>query len=156
MEIDIRKATQTDLPTLLELYRVFDDPNDPRMELAAAKRIFTRIESYPDYAIYLVEREGEIIGTFALLIMDNLAHHGVCEGIVENIIVRPQFQSQGVGKEMMESAMQLCAEAGCYKLVLSSNLIRERAHRFYENLGFEKYGYSFQVDLKKQPQENTP
>ena len=149
MEIDIRKATQEDIPTLLELYRIFDNDNDPVMGLAAAKKIFARIETYPNYYIYLAERDGETIGTFALLIMDNLAHHGAAAGVVENVVVLPQHQSQGIGKEMMEYAMQLCAEAGCYKLVLSSNIIRERAHKFYEALGFEKYGYSFRVELKK-------
>ena len=149
MELDIRKATQEDIPTLLELYRIFDNDNDPVMGLAAAKKIFARIESYPNYYIYLAERDGETIGTFALLIMDNLAHHGAPAGVVENVIVRPEFQSQGIGKLMMEYAMQLCAEAGCYKLVLSSNIIRERAHKFYEARGFEKYGYSFRVELKK-------
>ena len=149
MNLMIRKATREDIPTILELYRVFDSDDDPVMSLAAAEEIFARIRTYPNYMIYLAERDGEIIGTFALLIMDNIAHHGAGEGIVENVIVRPQFQSQGIGKEIMEYAMQLCAEAGCYKLVLSSNIVRERAHQFYENLGFEKYGYAFRVELKK-------
>ncbi len=149
MDLHIRKATQADLPSLLELYRVFDGKDDPPFALPAAEKIFARMESYPNYAVYLAEREGEIAGTFALLIMDNLAHHGAAEGIVENVVVPPQFQSQGIGKLMMEYAMQICAEAGCYKLVLSSNIQRERAHQFYESLGFEKYGYSFRVDLKE-------
>ena len=35
---------------------------------------------------------------------------------------------------------------GCYKLVLSSNAKRERAHAFYESLGFERHGYSFRIE----------
>jgi hypothetical protein len=34
-----------------------------------------------------------------------------------------------------------------YPFVLSSNLSREQAHRFYEALGFEKHGYSYRVVL---------
>jgi len=48
---------------------------------------------------------------------------------------------------MMEHARLLGERAGCYKLMLSSNLRREAAHRFYASLGFEKHGYSFQIDL---------
>jgi GNAT superfamily N-acetyltransferase len=148
-ELKIRKATKEDLPTLLALYRVFDSEDDPHLGLPAAKEIFARIERYPNYAIYIAELEDEIIGTFALLIMDNLAHLGASEGIVENVVVHPQMQGQGVGKIMMKRAMEICAEAGSYKLVLSSNIKRERAHQFYESLGFEKYGYSFRIQPEK-------
>jgi GNAT superfamily N-acetyltransferase len=147
--INIRKANREDLPVILKLYRVFDNENDPRLDLTTAEEIFARMQTYPSYAIYLAEREGEIIGTFALLIMDNLAHFGASEGIVENVVVPQQFQGQGIGKIMMEYAMQRCAEAGCYKLVLSSSVKREQAHHFYESLGFERYGYSFQIKLGK-------
>jgi GNAT superfamily N-acetyltransferase len=46
---------------------------------------------------------------------------------------------------MMDDAMAHCREAGCYKMVLSSNLKREKAHLFYERLGFERHGVSFRV-----------
>ncbi len=145
MKLNIRKATKDDLLTILDLYRVFDSEDDPLLGLPAAEEIFARIESYPDFTIYLAEHEGEIIGTFALLIMDNLAHLGTPEGVVENVVVHPEMQGRGIGRIMMKQAMEICTEAGCYKLVLSSNINRKRAHQFYESLGFEKYGYSFRV-----------
>jgi len=46
---------------------------------------------------------------------------------------------------MMRHALRLCDEKGCYKVALSSNLKRERAHAFYESLGFAKHGYSFRL-----------
>jgi GNAT superfamily N-acetyltransferase len=48
---------------------------------------------------------------------------------------------------MMQHAMRQAREAGCYKLVLSSNQKRERAHTFYESLGFVRHGYSFQIEM---------
>jgi GNAT superfamily N-acetyltransferase len=50
------------------------------------------------------------------------------------------------GQQMMQFAMHCCREKGCYKVVLSSNIKREAAHRFYESLGFQKHGYSFIVE----------
>ena len=35
----------------------------------------------------------------------------------------------------------------CYKLVLSSNAKRARAHEFYDKLGFRRHGISFWIDL---------
>jgi GNAT superfamily N-acetyltransferase len=48
---------------------------------------------------------------------------------------------------MMQHAMRQAREAGCYKLVLSSNQKREGAHAFYESLGFARHGYSFQIEM---------
>jgi GNAT superfamily N-acetyltransferase len=49
---------------------------------------------------------------------------------------------------MMQHAMQIAAEHGCYKLALTSNVRREGAHAFYDRLGFERHGVSFVVALQ--------
>ena len=50
---------------------------------------------------------------------------------------------------MMEFALDLCRAKGCYKLMLSSNAKRKRAHAFYESLGFERHGLSFRVGFTR-------
>jgi len=52
---------------------------------------------------------------------------------------------------MMSFAMQLAAQAGCYKLVLSSNGARTGAHDFYRSLGLSEHGLSFHVDVQRHP-----
>ncbi len=103
--------------------------------------------TYPNYKVYVAETESTIIGTFALLIMDNLAHLGTPSAVVEDVVVADNYQGKGIGKAMMIFAMEKCKETGCYKLVLSSNLKRTEAHAFYESLAFEKHGFSFRADL---------
>ena len=102
---------------------------------------------YPDYAVYVAEEDGAVVGTFTLLLMDNLGHGGAPEGIVENVVVEASRRGRGIGAAMMRFAMTRCAESGCYKLALSSNLRREAAHRFYERLGFAQHGLSFSVEF---------
>ncbi len=91
------------------------------------------------------------MGTFALLIMDNLGHMGTPSAVIEDVAVDPAWQQKGIGREMMRYALEMAGEKGCYKVALSSNLKRERAHAFYESFGFERHGYSFRVD----PRENA-
>jgi GNAT superfamily N-acetyltransferase len=88
------------------------------------------------------------VGTCTVFILPLLAHAGAPEAIVEDVAVHPRAQSQGIGRALMQHAMRLAREAGCYKLALSSNLKRERAHAFYERLGFERHGVSFSVELE--------
>lgn len=151
MEIEIRKATERDLPHILSLYSELDTDKEPVFPLDKALAIFDRIKNYPDYTIYVVTFNTEIIGVFSLLIMDNLAHAGAPSGIVEDVIVHGRWRGKGIGKKMMGFAMDRCKEKGCYKLSLSSNFKREDAHRFYETLGFQKHGYSFLIELKGDP-----
>ncbi len=56
---------------------------------AGAVRRFAR---YPDYVLYVAEHEAMVVGTFALLVMDNLGHMGAPSAIVEDVVVDPGQQ----------------------------------------------------------------
>ena len=143
--LDIRPARASDLAGVLALYAqpALDDGNV--LEVADAEPILARFSRYPDYTLYVAAQDGQIVGSFALLIMDNLGHLGAPSAIVEDVVVDPDLQGNGIGQAMMHFAAAKAREKNCYKLVLSSNAKRERAHRFYEGLGFERHGYSFRL-----------
>jgi len=143
----IRKATTTDLPAVLILYAQKDIDNGDVLSLEEAKTAFSKFGLYPNYSLYVAEIADKVVGTFELLIMDNLAHKGKPSGIVEDVVVDAEYQSQGVGRQMMEYAIDVCRKNGCYKMALSSSLKRESTHQFYENLGFEKHGFSFLIEI---------
>ena len=121
--------------------------NGKTLPLDEARKLFTRFARYPDYTLYVAEKARHIVGTFALLIMDNIGHLGTPSAIVENVVVAPEMQSGGIGRAMMKFACEQSTKKGCYKIVLSSSTRRERAHAFYESLGFTRHGYSFRLDL---------
>jgi GNAT superfamily N-acetyltransferase len=147
MNILIEEARKEELPFILELYADDDIDNGKILFLHEAEAIFMRMKTYPNYKIYLAKDDNIIVGTFALAIMDNLAHMGKSSGLVEDVVVARNMRSKGIGKKMMEHALNICKENNCYKMCLSSNLIRKRAHSFYENLGFKQHGYSFMVEI---------
>jgi GNAT superfamily N-acetyltransferase len=147
MNILINLVEEKDLPSILALYSELEFLVDIPYPIERANTIFSKIRSYPDYHIYIATCEGKIVGSFALLIMDNLAHFGAKSGVVEDVVVAKQWQNKGIGKQMMNFAIQKCKDAGCYKLTLSSNIKREDAHKFYESLNFKKHGYSFLMEL---------
>ena len=143
----IRRATESDLPAIIRLHNQLD-PGESQISDSDAHRIFTLINTYPDYAIYVAESDdGRIVGTFGLLVMDKLAHNGKPSGLVEDVVVDESLRGHGIGREMMLFAMEYCRTRACYKLALSSNLKRTEAHGFYETLGFRKHGFSYAIDL---------
>jgi GNAT superfamily N-acetyltransferase len=143
----IRESDVNDIEQVLLVYREAGLDTDGSLGLEAAKEIIKMMKRYPNYKVFVAAVDGEVVGTFSLLIMDNLGHKGARSGIVEAVGVLPSFQGKGIGKQMMTYAMERCKEDGCYKMMLSSNEKRTSAHGFYESLGFVRHGFSFKTEL---------
>jgi hypothetical protein len=98
-EAQIRRATRADLPEILALHAQLARPGEDATPLSieAASAILRRIAVYPDYAIHVAVggASGAILGTFALLIMDNLAHAGRPSAILEDHASMPPCAGRG-------------------------------------------------------------
>ena len=147
MKFFIRKANESDLNEIIQIYAQPEMDGNDVISLEQAKMIFKKMQRYPDYHLYVaITPENQIVGTFSLLIIDNLVHKGGISAIIEAVAVNPAYQGQGIGKLMMQFAMQECKAKHCGKLELSSNLKNKNAHQFYESLGFKQHGISFYID----------
>ncbi len=146
MSAHIRQAIEADLPSVLALYAQPDLDNGHVLSEHEARAVFAQFARYPDYRLFVALRDDRVVGTYALLVMHNLAHRGAPSAIAEDVVVDRAYQGQGIGRQMMAHALQLAKEAGCYKLALSSNRKRKDAHAFYESLGFQQHGLSFVME----------
>ncbi|MFT4111733.1 GNAT family N-acetyltransferase [Silvibacterium sp.] len=146
-EVFIREATEADIPAILDLYLISGITGETNFTVEEARAHFALLETYPYLRVFVAIVDQTIAGTYELMIMDNLAKRGLKSGIVEDVAVHPDRQGKGVGRAMMQHALEQCRRNNCYKLTLSSNLIRTDAHRFYDSLGFVRHGYSFRMDL---------
>lgn len=147
MNLTIRQATEADLPAVLALYAQPGLGDEQTLTPAQASAVLAEFARYPNYRLFVACDGAHVVGTYALLVMHNLAHCGAPSAIAEDVVVAPQCRGQGIGKQLMAHAMALATEAGCYKLALSSNGKRHAAHAFYDALGFERHGLSFVVPL---------
>lgn len=147
--IVIREAVATDIPAMLQLYAQPGYDDGQMLPVADARRQFEKAAQYPFYKFFVAIDDVAIVGTYAILVMDNIGHMGTPSALVESVAVDPLAQGRGIGQVMMDHAMQIAMERGCYKLALSSSIKRVRAHAFYEKLGYRRYGYSFGVDLQQ-------
>lgn len=149
-EILIREASENDLGELFRLYRQLESPDTPLTpeRLAAT---FRRAISHQGLRVFVAIERGDttvgIAGTFILAILPVLGDRCRPVAIVEDVVVDASRRGRGIGKVMMEFAMREARAADCYKLMLSSNISRTEAHRFYESLGFRRHGISFVTSL---------
>ena len=147
MNPTVRTAGAADVAALLSLYKLLEVVTEPAVNLGCARARFCDLESNPNHRIYVAELGARIVGTFSLIFIPGLSHSARDSCVVEDVVVAQEMQGAGIGKQMMRFAMAACVARHCYKLVLSSHLQRDRAHRFYEGLGFSKHGYSYLLDL---------
>ncbi len=145
--ITFRKSTIHDLPIILELYTHFETDKTKKMTLPKAETMYEKMKQYPNYTIYVVEFNNQVIASFTLLIVDNIVHKGTPSAIIDSVIVDPLYQKKGIGKWMMQKAMDLSVKNGCYKLALSSNF-KWGVHEFYKSLGFKQHGLSLHVEVQ--------
>jgi len=143
----IRIALAADVASLLSLYKLLEVVTEPAVSLERALGCFRDLESNPHHRLYVAEVDATVVGTFSLIFIPGLSHSARDSCVVEDVVVANEMQGAGIGKQMMRFAMAACVARHCYKLVLSSHVQRERAHRFYEGLGFRKHGYSYLLDL---------
>jgi GNAT superfamily N-acetyltransferase len=63
------------------------------------------------------------------------------------MIVDDSLRGKGIGSSLLEKAFDIAKLMGCKKIELDSGFPREKAHKFYEKIGFEKRAYLFSRDV---------
>ena len=129
--VTIRRAMLADAPLLASLAGQLSYPSAPE-EVAARLR---EILPNPEHAIFVAEgKNGEIIGYVDVFLLRTAASNARAE--IAGMVVDEASRSQGIGRLLMARAEEWARETGCAEAGLRSNVIRERAHAFYENLGY--------------------
>ncbi len=149
-KVEIRSAVEKDIPRILELYdelviTASDVESNRNLELDDYRRVFTKIDADEGHDLLVILYHGEVVGSIVLLLVPNLSHRACSWAIAENLIIDPMYRRQGLGKILMEYTISKAREAGCYKIVLTSDNKRSEAHQFYHYLGFEASAKGFRT-----------
>ena len=138
-----RKAEYGDLAELLRLYRqletggISSDAGDEDADLSKAiAQVWEHVQGKKEYAYFVAEEAGTLAGSCNITIVPNLTRGGRPFGVIENVITDASFRRRGVGRTLIEMAVEYAKDSNCYKVQLLSGSARTDAHRFYESLGF--------------------
>lgn len=102
-----------------------------------ARRLGGMSESH-EQAVFVAELPGgEIAGWIGVFVYRCVETDVRAE--VSGLVVANGCRSQGVGQRLLKQAEQWAREHGCDAIGLRSNVIRGRAHAFYEREGYEHY-----------------
>lgn len=90
---------------------------------------FTRYLKRNPTTSFVAEDDGKIIGTI-------LAGHDGRRGIFHHVSVLPGYRKQGVGKMLVESAMDALEKEGINKVLLVVFDHNKNGNEFWEHMGF--------------------
>jgi ribosomal protein S18 acetylase RimI-like enzyme len=141
--VEIREAQPQDFSRIAELAGQLGYPSSPN-EIAGR---LAGMKQSDDHAVFVARLGGEVAGWLGVYVCRMVEADSRAE--ISGLVVDEKFRSQGIGPLLLVRAEQWAREKGCRAIGLRSNVIRDRAHSFYERHGYKhtKTQKSFRKDL---------
>ena len=134
--VRIRKARRSDAERIAQLSGELGYP-------ATAGQIATRLRQLKPaskHAVFVAECSDTTVGLVGWLHV-SVSHllESDIRAEVNGLIVAEGQRSAGAGAKLLEAAEEWARRHGCQGMNVRSNVLRERAHGFYERNGYEHY-----------------
>ncbi|QRR00844.1 GNAT family N-acetyltransferase [Dyadobacter sandarakinus] len=140
LNLKYRLAIESDLTKIIEM--LLDDSLGALRENAGTKispryiAAFKNIQEEKNHELTIVELDGEIVGTYHLTFIQYLTHQGGLRAQIEAVRVGSLYRGKGIGRQMLNYAIDRARSKGCYLVQLTTDKRRPEALKFYYTLGF--------------------
>jgi GNAT superfamily N-acetyltransferase len=138
MHAAIRIATPADRRALCDLYSQLNPADPPWPSEDAADEALSKVLDHPGASILLCELDGVAVSTCTLVVCPNFSRSGRPFALIENVVTDRAHRKRGFGREVVERAIALAREQGCYRVTLMTGSRREETLRFYEAAGMRR------------------
>jgi GNAT superfamily N-acetyltransferase len=133
-ELKIRRAKSGDAPRIAELSGQLGYPTTA----AQMRERLRGIKPASQHVVFIAESAKEgVIGWL------NVSRQPLLEveirAEVNGLVVAEGKRSLGAGARLLAAAEDWARKHGCKSMSVRSNVIRERAHKFYERNGYQHY-----------------
>ena len=141
--MQITKATPEDINAILalqsQIYRV------DQIAENAASRLQDQLKDQS--CDVLVARQDDKAVATATIYYIEVALRARPYALLEGLVVDKSHRAHGIGTALFEKCIEIAKSKNCYKMIFTSGKDRPDAHKFYEKLGFKKWGLEFRMDL---------
>jgi (aminoalkyl)phosphonate N-acetyltransferase len=130
--MQIRKANIDDFEAI---YHFINELEDVVFEKASQFEIYQELISNPRNIMLVAENENILAG-FINCHVQYLLHHGHFVGEIQEMFVKEEFRSSGIGKKLISELKEAAKASKIFQLEVTSSWKRTAAHAFYEREGF--------------------
>ena len=146
--MEYRFASKQDLPSILELYKQLN-PDENVISKEFAEQIWDQLNQNKSIKYFIAVDNNKVISSCNMAIILNLTRNGRPYAVIENVITDNAYRRLGIGKRIIQNAIDYAKYNNCYKVMLLSSMKRIEAHRFYESIGFSgdtKKGFEIRLE----------
>lgn len=133
--MQIREVLKSDLDGLMELYLHLHEKEKLR-ETPELVSLWEEILADENYHILVVEADGKIVSSVTLVVVKNLTRGMRPYALIENVVTHRDYRNRGYASALMNKAVEIAENSGCYKVMLLTGAKDENTLRFYEKCGF--------------------
>ena len=126
----VRAASESDIVALARLSGQLGYPATP----ASIQERLHIIHTRGDGQVLVAERDDAVVGwihVFGAHTLESPAH-----AEIGGLVVDELHRCRDIGSQLLEAAERWSASAGYSTVRVRSNVVRERAHRFYQRAGY--------------------
>ncbi|MGB0504756.1 MAG: GNAT family N-acetyltransferase [Pikeienuella sp.] len=145
----IRPLNMTDFTDALALYRELMGDIPVAEDFSAFQKLLT----HDGLTIWGAEVKGAIVSMVTLHVMPNITFGSRPYALIENVVTAQRAQGTGIGRAVMEAAMEAAWAENAYKIMLLTGQ-DSGAKGFYEKLGFtgdQKHGMIIRRAPQRRP-----
>lgn len=110
--------------------------NEDPDHLDPYRAALTEIAADPRSTVLVATEDGSVVGLCQLIVFRHLQQRGGLCAEIESVHVAAARRGAGIGGALVEEAVRRAADAGCYRVQLTTNKARVDAQRFYARHGF--------------------
>jgi ribosomal protein S18 acetylase RimI-like enzyme len=139
-DLVFRRASRDDLNSIVRM--LADDALGARREAYTSPlpesyyEAFEAIDRDPNNELVVAEIEGAVIGVLQMTFIPSISYQGRWRLQIEGVRVSAGVRSSGIGRRLLEWAIDRARQRRCYLVQLASHKSRLDAIHFYESLGF--------------------
>jgi ribosomal protein S18 acetylase RimI-like enzyme len=144
----IREARESDLSTIEKLTEELIESieNKEGINHANISRNFQDLLKDSNSYILVAELNETVVGFISFSIRKTLLHIAP-SGQIDELIVNKNHRHGGIGKLLMQAAIEKCKHLGCCEVEVSTETTNDTAREFYKMCGFKEKGVILEKDL---------
>ena len=118
-----------------ELYNLYEELGWNKLKLS--KEDLEKMCRQSWFLVYAYYKD-KLIGTGRII------SDGVITGLICGVGVHPHYQSQGIGKSIIELLVEKCKEEG----IIAQLMCNDSLEKYYEKFGFERFSIGMSINTR--------